>query len=229
MGEIYLIRHAQASFGKDNYDELSELGKLQSRIVGEYLKPLFGTNLVFSGTMKRHVQTAQPYISLVDPSPFLNIDQGFDEFDYEDIIAQLDPRWAGKKQLKTYLRAFEDPGKKFQQIFTQAIARWLAGEHDHTYRESWSEFRDRVVSTLLRVQQSVGASKKIVIFTSGGPICAICQWLLELGVKQTLDLNENLVNTGITRLLYNTEKVSLSYLNSYGQLECNGSHLVTFR
>ena len=26
MGDLYLIRHAQASFGKPDYDELSELG-----------------------------------------------------------------------------------------------------------------------------------------------------------------------------------------------------------
>ncbi|VAV98863.1 hypothetical protein MNBD_ALPHA02-2245, partial [hydrothermal vent metagenome] len=36
MAEIYLIRHGQASFHSDNYDKLSDLGRLQSRYLGQY-------------------------------------------------------------------------------------------------------------------------------------------------------------------------------------------------
>jgi broad specificity phosphatase PhoE len=31
MGQIYLVRHGQASFGSANYDQLSELGHEQAR------------------------------------------------------------------------------------------------------------------------------------------------------------------------------------------------------
>ncbi len=31
MSELYLVRHAQASFGAANYDQLSDLGHQQSR------------------------------------------------------------------------------------------------------------------------------------------------------------------------------------------------------
>ena len=37
MAELYLVRHAQASFGTDDYDRLSQLGHRQSRWLGEYL------------------------------------------------------------------------------------------------------------------------------------------------------------------------------------------------
>ena len=37
MSKIYFFRHAQASFGADNYDELSAKGKLQSLELGKYL------------------------------------------------------------------------------------------------------------------------------------------------------------------------------------------------
>ena len=36
MSVIYLIRHGQASFGTDNYDQLSALGREQSAILGSY-------------------------------------------------------------------------------------------------------------------------------------------------------------------------------------------------
>jgi broad specificity phosphatase PhoE len=37
MGTLYLVRHGQASFGADDYDQLSELGRRQSVRLGEYL------------------------------------------------------------------------------------------------------------------------------------------------------------------------------------------------
>jgi broad specificity phosphatase PhoE len=36
MAELYLVRHGQASFGTDNYDELSPTGYTQSRWLGEH-------------------------------------------------------------------------------------------------------------------------------------------------------------------------------------------------
>ena len=37
MSELYLVRHAQASFGAANYDQLSDLGHQQSRWLGDHL------------------------------------------------------------------------------------------------------------------------------------------------------------------------------------------------
>ena len=36
MGTLYLVRHGQASFGADDYDQLSDLGRRQSVRLGEY-------------------------------------------------------------------------------------------------------------------------------------------------------------------------------------------------
>ena len=36
MPALYLIRHGQASFGAEDYDQLSDLGMRQSQHVGEY-------------------------------------------------------------------------------------------------------------------------------------------------------------------------------------------------
>jgi broad specificity phosphatase PhoE len=36
MGNLYLVRHGQASFGAADYDQLSELGQRQSVRLGEY-------------------------------------------------------------------------------------------------------------------------------------------------------------------------------------------------
>ena len=36
MGTIYLVRHGQASFGADDYDQLSALGTQQAQQLGRY-------------------------------------------------------------------------------------------------------------------------------------------------------------------------------------------------
>ncbi|MFP2905716.1 histidine phosphatase family protein [Pyxidicoccus sp. 3LFB2] len=39
MGVVYLVRHGQASFGAADYDQLSETGLAQARVLGETLRP----------------------------------------------------------------------------------------------------------------------------------------------------------------------------------------------
>ncbi|WP_197469525.1 phosphoglycerate mutase family protein, partial [Oleiphilus sp. HI0125] len=60
MSKIYLIRHGQASLGKENYDELSSKGEQQAKILNRYFRELsISPDLVITGDMKRHQQTAQ--------------------------------------------------------------------------------------------------------------------------------------------------------------------------
>ena len=58
MSKIYFFRHAQASLGADNYDELSAKGKLQSLELGKYLiskKQHF--DRVYVGPLRRQQHT----------------------------------------------------------------------------------------------------------------------------------------------------------------------------
>ena len=58
MSKIYLIRHAQASFLADDYDNLSNKGSLQSEILGRYfVEKNIHFDKIFIGKLKRHQQT----------------------------------------------------------------------------------------------------------------------------------------------------------------------------
>ncbi|RLD28023.1 MAG: hypothetical protein DRI75_08115 [Bacteroidetes bacterium] len=58
MSKIYLIRHAQASFLADDYDNLSVKGIIQSEALGTYfLKHNIHFDKIFIGKLKRHQQT----------------------------------------------------------------------------------------------------------------------------------------------------------------------------
>jgi broad specificity phosphatase PhoE len=60
MSEVYFVRHGQASFGSDNYDQLSEKGHLQARLLGEYFaSQQMQFDHILTGDMVRHRETAE--------------------------------------------------------------------------------------------------------------------------------------------------------------------------
>jgi broad specificity phosphatase PhoE len=110
------------------------------------------------------------------------------------------------------------------------MQRWMGGEHDGDYREPWSAFQSRCVQAMKRIVDEAGPSRRVVVFTSGGPIAAICQHLLGLNAQRTLEVNTVLVNCATTQLLYQPHLVSLSYLNNFAHLENAGNpQMVTYR
>src|SRR5574338_357101 len=66
MSLVYLVRHAQASFGAKDYDRLSELGRQQARWLGGYFAER-GLRFarVLSGTLARQQDTARELLARV--------------------------------------------------------------------------------------------------------------------------------------------------------------------
>ena len=55
---VWLVRHGQASFGKSDYDNLSETGHEQAYLLGKHFAAHgVAPSLIVSGSMKRHRQT----------------------------------------------------------------------------------------------------------------------------------------------------------------------------
>jgi broad specificity phosphatase PhoE len=234
MGQILLVRHGQARFGHDDYDRLSEVGREQAALLGGWLaKAERRIDAAITGTLRRHRETAEVCLAQV-PAGLRpgesRADSGFDEYDADEVILCHRRELADPAALRAHIRASAEPRRTFQGLFAAAMTRWMCGEHDAEYRETWMAFRDRAVAALKRVVEGAGRSQRIVVFTSGGPIAAICQHLLGLDPKRTLEVNTVLVNCATTGLLYQPQAVSLSYLNSYAHLEqCGDPNMVTYR
>jgi broad specificity phosphatase PhoE len=235
MGQILLVRHAQASFGSTDYDRLSELGVEQARLLGEWI-----TNrgrridLTVTGSLKRHRETAQACVAVLPaalrPAGACRPEPGFDEYDADQILARHRPELADPETLQRYLVEDGDPRRAFHQLFSTAMERWMGGDHDTEYRESWPSFCGRCVAALDRLVAEAGPSRTSIVFTSGGPIAAICQYLLELPDHRAFDLNVSLVNGGVTALLYQPGRISVSYVNNFAYLEQTGdARVVTYR
>jgi broad specificity phosphatase PhoE len=230
MAAIYMIRHSQASFGAEDYDRLSEVGLRQASVLGEALAarrvPVTAT---FCGTMRRHEQTAAGCLEAMKRPSAWTTDANWNEYDHDDVICAFEPRYRDHGALAADLAASPQPRKWFQAMFVQAVGRWASGVHDADYRESWPAFRARVRGALERVNAGLGKSQAALVFTSGGPISAVCGGLLSLTDEETLRLNARLANAAVTKLVCSEGVIHLSTLNEHGHFEGEHAALITYR
>jgi broad specificity phosphatase PhoE len=230
MGVVYLVRHGQASFGAADYDQLSETGATQARVLGEALRArLPSVDAVVSGTMARHRQTADACLSALGVAVAPKRAAGFNEFDHDEVIVRHAPHYADRTVMMRDLAETPDPRRAFQEMFTQAVARWVSGRHADEYSETWSAFRERCIRALNELIQELGASRTALVFTSGGPITAICQDLLRIPDEHAFRLNWTLANCGVTKIVYSERGRYLSTLNEHGHFEGAQRALLTYR
>ncbi len=223
MPSIYLIRHGQASFGKDNYDKLSELGEEQARVLGQTLSQrLSGFDLVCSGTLHRHAQTAAGTLAAFDDTPaYSDIQQftGWNEYDHQELLARLRPEFATAKSMMAFVRDQENPKQVFEDSFNAAIQRWVQGQHNDQYSETWPQFIERVHGALKETIRLSQGKKNVAVFTSGGPISLVCQHLMGVPPENIMKLNWTLLNCGVSKLVATSSRVFLSSLNEHTHFE----------
>lgn len=241
MGQVFLVRHGQASFGSSNYDQLSARGAEQAGLLGDWFAQRSQqVDRVVTGTMLRHRQTAQACIGRLAGAPLADdwvSDSGFNEYDHDEVLHRHRPEFAQSGEVRRFLAETTDANRTFQKIFQEAMARWMSGQHDQEYTEPWPVFRRRCVAALQRLTEQAGASQTAVVFTSGGTIATLCQHLLRIPDEQVFTLNWTLVNTGVTKVYYRgagltpaSPVLSLGYLNNYAHLESLGDrHAITYR
>jgi broad specificity phosphatase PhoE len=236
MGQIYLVRHGQASFGAQDYDQLSELGAEQARLLGGWFAAGgISFNRVVTGSLRRHQQTAEACLAALPavqtPLAEWEMEAGFDEYDHEDVLLRSRPEFEEEGGVRKLVAKSDQPQQAFQQLFDQAMQRWMDGAHDADYRESWPAFRGRCVGALSRLTETADGAGNIVVFTSGGTIATICQHLLAFPDHQVAALTWTLVNSSATKLLHRPGRVTLSTLNSHAHLEHSGraQQTITYR
>lgn len=231
MASIYLVRHGQACFGEADYDLLSMRGIEQSRALGEALSRAgIQVGLTVCGELKRHQQTAGHVLGSMHAPALQLIHSGWNEYDHEEVITAYRPEYVDPERLRKEMMATPDPHRAFQDMFKQAVSRWMSGEHDADYHETWAGFRRRCVEALdvLRVRISE-TGEDAWVFTSGGPIAAVARHLLDLTDVRCAELNWTLVNCGITKLIVGQRGVRLVSLNSHTHFEGDNARLLTYR
>ncbi|HKW61651.1 MAG TPA: histidine phosphatase family protein [Candidatus Acidoferrum sp.] len=239
MGRLFLVRHAQASFLSQNYDQLSTLGETQARLLGEYWSK---RNIVFdrvcTGPALRHRQTAQlvgeAYRKAVRDFPETVIGEDFDEFQGEAVLSQSLPQLLANndkiRKLHNAMQGSSTPSAKranFQRLFEAVISLWVTGEIAVPNVESWQEFCARVNCGLSAFLAKSPKGEVNAIFTSGGPLSVAMQRALHLSTEDTLRIAWMSRNCSFSEFLFSGERFMLSSFNSFPHLDSES--LVTYR
>ena len=235
MASIYLIRHGQASFGSDNYDRLSDLGRRQATLTGEFLaRTGVRFDTAYCGTLERQQDTAKLALAAQDSSVPLHIDARLDEVRNDEHLEYLLPKLlAQRPDLQAIVDAGLDSSKRFQKIIEAVFNYWVTPEGEDPNIQSWTEYSGLVHAALRHIVETEGAGKTTAVFTSGGTIAVFVAAVLGLPGSATYQFYEPVFNCSITQLFYNAERVSLSYFNDCSflrQLSAErGERLVTYR
>ena len=208
MSNVILIRHAQASLGKANYDELSEMGFKQAGLLVKYLNTCYQKPCsIISGTMTRHQQTASEIAKAYPEGLTLVQDSDWNEFDF-------------KKLIQLYLKIFPQETPEagdigaFFGILKKSMLAWSNNKLDHQSEdlESWSEFSSRVDRALSKLTETSSNTPQLIV-SSGGAIAIKLMKILETTPKTMINLNFQIRNTSFTELLVKPEKINLVTFN----------------
>ncbi|KZX76040.1 hypothetical protein A3715_13790 [Oleiphilus sp. HI0009] len=210
MSKIYLIRHGQASLGKENYDELSSKGEQQAKILNRYFRELsISPDLVITGDMKRHQQTAQFALESINGQANTVIDTDWNEFDFETLIraylSQLGPD-ASKPRTPS----------EFFSALRAALLAWSKNQIQTQLPETWNAFESRVEQALYSLNTQ--DHKNIFVFSSGGAISMAIKHIMRLNAETMIDLNLQSRNTGVTELFIKGDKRYVSSFNHVSHL-----------
>lgn len=212
MGAIHLIRHGQASFESDDYDQLSELGTRQGGWLGlSWEASGFRPTWSVAGSLKRHAQTAVAVLDSIDGDLY-DVDAGWDEYDH---LALTGHQHAADRPA--------DP-REFQARLDAALVSWTRGEASPG--ESFADFTARVLGSLDAAVTEAGSGRRVAVFTSGGPIALVASHLLAGDASLFIPLNRVVVNASVTTLIVGRGGTRLLTFNEHGHVPADG---VTFR
>ena len=223
MGLITIVRHGQASFGSDNYDQLSDVGMEQSRVLGEHLKHQeHEFDSVYSGSLERHKQTLDGILQAYSIKHSPEIDANLNEFEFKSVI---------KAYLVHHKRPFPDkstPRVEYYRLLKNAMLSWQTGELDYLeMTESWLAFFERTTSAMNAIARN--RAKHTLIVTSGGVLGAILKSVLNAPDATAIELNLQIRNASVTQFFVGKSGVSLSEFNNVSCFQSQDTkHLITY-
>jgi broad specificity phosphatase PhoE len=219
VGVLLLVRHGQGSLGTSNYDELSELGRRQARLVGARLaRADLRVSQAWCGGLARQQETARMILAELGlPPGELRADDRLDEYDHLGVLAADstgDP-FASAVTPQSRLA--------LQSTLDEAIGRWIQGGDG--YPEPHSAFTARVEAVVAELTAQPGTTMAV---TSAGVIAVACARLTGLPADRWPALARVVVNTSLTRLITGQAGTHLLTFNDHAHLEGDRS-LITYR
>lgn len=204
MGEIVMVRHGQANTGAQSeadYDRLSQLGHVQAGWLGDWLDAHDpGFDLVLSGTMRRHRETAAGMRRTPDRE-----DNRLNEIDYFALARDIEithglPQPASQQDFATHM--------------PQTFAAWHAAEIAGA--EPFARFEDRVREVL---HEAAEPGRRVLCVTSGGIIAMALRIALGLDTDRLAQVLLPIYNSSLHRFRVLDSGIFLSAFNAIPHLD----------
>ncbi|MFZ4287591.1 histidine phosphatase family protein [Variovorax sp. HJSM1_2] len=211
MGTLYLVRHGQASFGADDYDQLSPLGLQQSQQLGAYFASLgLSFHAVLTGTLRRHTQTLAGIAEgMVSPLPEALALPGLNEYDSHALIATIHPHPLAKPDTpEVYKQHF--------RLLRDGLTQWMNGVVSPLGMPTYEVFRQGVADALEHVRKQTQGD--VLLVSSGGPIATAVGQLLGCTPETTIELNLRIRNTAVTEFVVTPKRLLLQSFNGLPHL-----------
>lgn len=235
MASIYLIRHGQASFGAENYDQLSVLGQRQADLTGQFFAAINQRfDAAFCGSLSRQRETGERVLASQVNRPELIIDERFNEIDNDAQVKALLPGLCEQDaELAALVGRDTKSSKDYQKIIDAVFNAWVDPNCTAQDLTAWPHYRDGVNSAMADIMQSVGSGKDTAVFTSGGTIATAVGLVAGVTHEGFYQFYEPVMNCSVTRFIYSGQRVSLSNFNDIAHLQLLGAQLgeslVTYR
>lgn len=213
MGTLYLVRHGQASFGADDYDQLSERGRAQSQRLGAYWRERgLRFDAVYTGTLRRHAQTlAGIREGLGGLDLPVREEAGLNEYDSGALLQAIHPPPLPRPDTpELYRHHF--------RLLCDALAQWMAGTISPQGMPSWEEFSGGVRQVLERVRHA-HADDNVLLVSSGGPISTAVGHVLGTSPEVTIALNMRIRNSAVTEFSTSPKRLMLQTFNTLNHLD----------
>ena len=211
MGTLYLVRHGQASFGADDYDQLSPLGLQQAHRLGaHWLAQGQRFDTVLMGTLRRHAQTLDGIAQGLPGLPAPQVLPSLDEYDSLALIRAIHTEPLQKPDTpELYRHHF--------RLLCDAIAQWMAGVISPQGMPSWEDFSLGVRRVLDQVRRD-HADQNVLLVSSGGPISTAVGEVLGTAPEVTIALNMRIRNSAVTEFSVSPKRLMLQTFNTLPHL-----------
>jgi broad specificity phosphatase PhoE len=223
MAQIFLVRHGQASFGSENYDRLSDLGRQQARWLGEYFVAR-GVRFrrAVAGSLVRQQDTARELLGAMgEQDGALLTHAGLNEYDGETLYSAhtsgADQRAHQRADFKGYWRTFR-----------AAMEAWAEDRLDGM-PESWDAFGERMRAAVTVGIEGLGRDDAVLLVSSGGAIGRYISLVTGAPGRSAIEFNLQFRNTGFCELVSVGDSMRLISFNNLPHLELEARrHAVTF-